>query len=126
MNSSVKTFLLKLTIFSIFTSSILFIWQKYAAERFQSDFMWLLWVFFFLSTAFIHYVLLSVAEKDPKRFVGYYLGITAMKLFGYLIIITIYALIQREAALGFTLWFMALYFLYSGFEVVMLLKHFKK
>jgi hypothetical protein len=66
-----------------------------------------------------------VADKDPKRFVGYYMGITAMKLFGYLIIITLYALLNRQAALGFTLIFMLLYLLYSGFEVVMLLKHFK-
>lgn len=88
--------------------------------------MLVLWVFFVLSTAFIHYVLVKVAEKDPKLFVGYFMVITAIKLFGYLIIITIYALIKREAALGFTLWFLLLYLLYSGFEVVMLMKHFKK
>jgi hypothetical protein len=74
----------------------------------------------------IHVFLVKVAEKDPKRFVGYYMGITAIKLFGYLTIITLYALLKREAALGFTLWFLVLYLLYSGFEVVMLLKHFKK
>lgn len=88
--------------------------------------MFALWVFFVASTAFIHYVLLTVSEKDPKRFVGYYLGITAIKLFGYLTIITAYALIKKEAALGFALWFLVLYLFYSGFEVVMLLKHFKK
>jgi hypothetical protein len=54
------------------------------------------------------------------------MGITAIKLFGYLIIITVYALLKKEAALGFTLWFLSLYLLYSGFEVVMLLKYLKK
>jgi uncharacterized membrane protein len=85
-----------------------------------------LWLFFVTTTFLIHAVLVKVAEKDPRRFVGYFMGITAIKLFGYLIIITIYALIEREAALGFTLWFLVLYLLYSGFEVVMLMKHFKK
>ncbi|MCW3103416.1 MAG: hypothetical protein JWO09_1856 [Bacteroidetes bacterium] len=85
-----------------------------------------LWFFFVGTTFLIHYVLVKVSEKDPKRFVGYFMGLTAIKLFGYLIIITVYALIKKEAALGFTLWFLVLYLLYSGFEVVMLLKYLKK
>ena len=123
---SIKPFLTKLSIFSLFTIALLFLWKTYASPRFQSDLLDVLWLFFVLSTAFIHYVLVKVADKDPKRFVGYFMGITAIKLFGYLIIITIYALLKKEAALGFTLWFLVLYLLYSGFEVVMLMKHFKK
>jgi hypothetical protein len=123
---SIRSFTIKLFIFSIFTVAILYVWKLYASVRFQSDLMLPLWVFFVLSTFFIHYILVKVSAKDPKRFVGYYMGITAMKLFGYLIIIVIYALLKREAALGFTLQFLALYLLYSGFEVVMLMKHFKK
>ncbi len=126
MSSTFKPFLLKLSFFSIVTLGFLLIWEQFASDRFQSDFMWALWFFFFASTAFIHYILISVSEKDPKRFIGFYLGITGIKLFAYLSIITAYALLKKEAALGFTLWFLVLYFLYSGFEVVMLLKQFKK
>ena len=126
MTSSIKSFSIKLFIFSIFTLGLLFLWKAYASERFQTNLTWLLWGFFVLSTAFIHYILIRVAEKDPKKFVGYFMGITAIKLFGYLIIITLYALLKREAALGFTLLFLVLYLLYSGFEVVMLMKQFKK
>lgn len=123
---SLKPFSIKLFIFSLFSLLILLLWKQFASERFQSDLMIPLWFFFILSTALIHYVLVKVNQKDPKRFVGYFMGITAIKLFGYLIIITIYALLKKEAALGFTLWFLVLYLLYSGFEVVMLLKHLKK
>lgn len=123
---SFKPFYIKLAIFSFFTFLILLLWRNYAADRFQSDFMYSLLIFFVLITMIIHVFLVKIAEKDPKRFVGYYMGITAIKLFGYLTIITLYALLKREAALGFTLWFLVLYLLYSGFEVVMLLKHFKK
>lgn len=123
---SIRSFSLKLFIFSFFTVALLYLWKLYASERFQSDLMLPLWLFFVISTFLIHYILVKVSEKDPKRFVGYYMGITAMKLFGYLIIIVIYALLKREAALGFTLLFLVLYLLYSGFEVVMLMKHFKR
>jgi len=126
MTSSLKSFYIKLSIFSIFTVGLLFLWNAYASLRFQSNLMGVLWVFFVLSTAYIHYILVKVSDKNPKNFVGYFMGITAIKLFGYLIIITAYALIKKEAALGFTLWFLVLYLLYSGFEVVMLMKHFKR
>jgi uncharacterized membrane protein len=65
-------------------------------------------------------------QKKPKTFVGYFMAITGIKLFAYLIIITVYALVVGKAALGFVLWFLVLYLLYSGFEVVMLMKHLKK
>jgi len=124
--SSLRSFFFKLSLFSAFTLAVLLIWEFYAAERFQSSLMWPLWMFFVVTTALIHYVLVKVAQKDPKLFVGYFMGITAIKLFGYLIILTIYGLLKREAALGFTLLFLLLYLLYSGFEVVMLMRHFKK
>jgi hypothetical protein len=123
---ALKSFAIKLSLFSLFTLILLFCWEHFASARFQSGLMLPLWLFFVVTTFLIHYVLVKVAEKDPKRFVGYFMGITAIKLFGYLIIITIYALLKKEAALGFTLWFLALYLLYGGFEVVMLMKHFKK
>jgi hypothetical protein len=126
MSASFRSFLVKISIFSVFTFGLLYIWQTYFTARFQSSLMVVLWLFFVLSTIFIHYILIKVAETKPKLFVGYFMGITGIKLFGYLIIITIYGLLKREAALGFTLWFLVLYLLYSGFEVVMLLKHLKK
>ncbi|HEX8515215.1 MAG TPA: hypothetical protein VF868_03375 [Bacteroidia bacterium] len=124
--TNIRSFALKLAIFSLFTLAVFFLWKQFAAERFQSDYMLPLWAFFILTTFMIHYILVRADHKDPKRFVGYFMGITAIKLFGYLIIITVYALIVGKAALGFTLWFLVLYLLYSGFEVVMLMKHLKK
>jgi hypothetical protein len=123
---SLKSFTFKLLVFSFFTLSLLFLWKQYASDRFQSSLMIPLWLFFVITTALIHYILLKADAKDPKRFVGYFMGITAIKLFGYLTIITVYALLKKEAALGFTMCFLVLYLLYSGFEVVMLMKHLKK
>ncbi|MBL7883752.1 MAG: hypothetical protein JNL69_06760 [Bacteroidia bacterium] len=124
--SSNKPFFKQLSIFSIFTLGILLLWNQFASERFQSNLTWLIWLFFIATTTLIHLFLVKSTEKDPKKFVVNFMLVTAIKLFGYLILILIYALIKREAALGFTVFFLAMYLLYSGFEVFTLLRHFRK
>jgi len=126
MTSSLKSFFVQLTLFSIFTLGILLLVQHYASIRFQTDLFWLIWLFFIATTSLIHLVLIKAAKQDPKKFVLYFMGITGFKLFGYLIIIIAYGLLNRENATGFIMCFLLSYFLYSGFEVVTLLKHLKK
>ena len=71
-------------------------------------------------------VLIKGAKQDPKKFINLFMGITAIKLFGYLVIILTYGLLNRDGAQGFIVCFLLNYFLYSGFEVVTLIKHLKK
>lgn len=125
MKPSLKPFFIQLSVFSVFTIGVLIAWQRFAVPRFQTEHAWFIWGFFVLSTCFIHLVLMRAVET-PKKFIYYFMGITGIKLFAYLMIILIYALIRREAALGFTLVFLIMYFLYTGLEVFALLKHFKK
>lgn len=126
MTTSLKSFFVQLTLFSIFTLGILLLVQHYASIRFQTDLFWLIWLFFIATTSLIHLVLTKAAKQDPKKFVLYFMGITGFKLFGYLIIIIAYGLLNRDNATGFIMCFLLSYFLYSGFEVVTLLKHLKK
>lgn len=123
---SKKSFFLQLSIFSLLTLGVLILWNQYASARFQSNLTWAIWAFFVLTTAVIHLFLVGTSEKEPKKFVVNFMLATAIKLFGYLIIILVYALIKREAAMGFTVFFLTMYLLYSGFEVFALLKHFRK
>lgn len=125
MNASLKSFFIQLSVFSVFTIGVLLAWQRFASPRFQTEHAWFIWGFFVLTTSFIHMVLMRVMET-PKKFIYYFMGITGIKLFAYLTIILIYALLRREAALGFTIFFLVMYFLYTALEVVALLKHFKK
>lgn len=55
-----------------------------------------------------------------------FMAVTGLRLLGYLLIILIYAVLKREAALGFTLLFLLMYFLFSAFEVMTLLRLFRK
>ncbi len=121
-----RSFFLQLGIFSLFTLTVLLLWNQYASLRFQSNLTWGIWGFFILTTALIHLFLVSTSEKEPKKFVVNFMLVTAVKLFGYLIIILVYALLKREAAMGFTIFFLTMYLLYSGFEVFALLEHFRK
>lgn len=126
MPASLKTFFIQLALFSIVTSGVLLLWEQFASRRFQTDLGWLIWLFFIFVTAFIHIVLVKAAEASPRKFITYFMALTGMKLLGYLMIILIYALFKGKAALGFIILFLVLYFLYSFFEVITLLKHFKK
>jgi hypothetical protein len=121
-----RSFLVRLLIFSAFTHLLIFAWVKLLPARFQTSSLVLVWGFFVLTTALIHYILSKAAERDPKKFVGYFMGITAVKLFGYLLVIIAYAMIRKEGALGFILWFLVMYLFYTVFEVIMLMRHLKK
>ncbi len=123
---SFKAFFIKLAVFSIIVLGILMLFEHFASVHFQSNLYWVILLFFVLTTALIHVVLINAADRDPKKFVNYYMGITALKLFAYLIIILVYGLAQRDTAQGFIICFLITYFLYSGFEVATLMKHFKK
>jgi hypothetical protein len=105
---------------------VLYFWQQYASLRFQTDLGWLLWGFFIIVTALIHIVLVKSSEQSPRKFITNFMALSGAKLFVYLMVIVIYALLKGKAALGFVILFLVLYFLYSIFEVVTLLKHFKK
>lgn len=124
--ASLRSFFIQLSLFSILTLGVLLCWQNVVSARFQTDLMWFIWLFFILSTAFIHVVLVKAAERNSKNFVMYFMAITGLKLFVYLIIIIAYALLKRETALGFSFCFLLMYFFYSIFEVITLIKHFKK
>lgn len=126
MNFTLRSFLPRLLVFSFFCAGISLAWQQYASPRFQTDMVWAIFAFFVLVTSAIHMILMRAAAESPRKFVVMFMAITGLKLFGYLIILLIYAFLKREAALGFILFFLVMYFLYTAFEVITLLKHFKK
>lgn len=126
MLSTFRPFFIKLALFSIVIFGILHAWQHFASVNFQTKIYWVVLLFFIITTALIHIVLVRAAAQDPKKFVTYFMGMTAMKLFVYLIIILAYGLSNRETAQGFIICFLITYFFYSVFEVVTLMRHFKK
>lgn len=76
-------------------------------------------------TLLMHRYLLMVTDGKPNAFINRFLMMTTVKLLGYLGVITVYALVNRDDAVPFTVTFLVYYIIYSVFEVVALLKHLK-
>jgi F0F1-type ATP synthase assembly protein I len=85
-------------------------------EYFDSIYVLLL-AFNLFITYFVLKTLFNTYNKAPKRFNNTYLLFLPIKFIVYIIIFIIYILVNRENAIPFTVVFMLLYFLYSGFEV---------
>lgn len=124
MNKELTSFGVKLSIFSVIAFAIIYFLQQ--TSYFNSSLYWLVWLFFICSTLFIHIILTKAAQQSGQQFIRTFMGLTAIKLFGYLIIIVVYAFLRKQSALPFTLCFLLMYFLYSAFEVITLYKYLRK
>jgi len=123
MNKELTSFFTKLGIFSAITFVIIYFLQQ--SIYFKSSLYWLVWLFFIFSTVVIH-VLLTKAQQSPQKFIRTFMGLTALKLFAYLLILVVYALLRKQSAMPFIFCFLLMYFLYTPFEVIMLFKQLKK
>lgn len=126
MQNSSQQFFIKLILFSAIVFGVLYLLQYMQVSYFKTRWYWLICLFFMITTATIHVVLMNMAAQSPQKFVRAFMGLTAVKLFGYASIITVYALLRKQAALGFALTFLVAYFLFSAFEVVVLYKQLRK
>lgn len=75
-------------------------------------------VFFFLSSAAMHALVGTASKDNPRRFPTYFMGITGLKMFLYLVVIGLYALLLRDLAIPFTLAFMFFYLAFTTLEVI--------
>jgi len=99
--------------------------MSYLKDYFHPLF-WFVLIFFVLTTFAFHYGLIKSCKGDPKLFFRYYLAATTLKLFGYVIIIIAYALINRNQAVPFIVTFLILYLFYLTFEVIFSYKVLRK
>ena len=124
MLSEFLSFFKKLLVFSGLVGTGIFFCTHLLPQRYISGAIWFLFVFFIFTTAFIHYLLLSASKKKPQHFVRAFMAATSIKLFIYLLLITLYSFFNSSQAISFVLSFLILYLLYTAFEVATLMKHF--
>lgn len=113
-----KKFLLQSTILTvavIIAGAILY--TTLLAEYYKSVLLFAV-LFFFVATNLIHSFLLKIAVKSGSRFSSHYMAISFFKMFFYLLVAVIYALINREFAKIFLANFLVLYVIYTTFEVI--------
>ena len=121
-----KVFFLKLLLFTVCVSVLLFCWNFYSRPEFHDTVSWYILTFFALSTGLVHFLLIRSADRNPKAFVNQFMGLTAMKLFAYLTFLIIIFLADRDHARAVALYFLAMYLLFTVFEVSSLYCKLKK
>lgn len=75
-------------------------------------------IFFYIATNLVHAFLLKIAEKSGTKFTSQYMAVSFLKMFAYLALAVIYALLNREYAKIFLVNFLVMYAIYTTFEVM--------
>ena len=125
MNKKYRRFTLRLIILSLITGLAAFLLSMVLPGGIITmSYPWLI-LLFIVVTALVHYVLLRITELNPRKFVGYFMLATSLKLLVYLIVVFIYVFTVKTGILQFILAFFALYIIYTVFEVVTILSQTK-
>lgn len=118
-----KRFYFQFTLFVFVLGTLVTGWNYVAPEAYKLIDIWIAFVVLILATLGVHFYLVKAQKKSASKFMNAFLGATVMKLFLYLILILVYALVKRESAFNFSLGFLSLYLFFSSFEVFSLLRH---
>ncbi len=121
-----KKFLSQLFLFALFVSIIDLCWIRFMPIEKHIPHIWLMIGFFTAITALFHFLSINASKGKPQAFIRYYMGSTAIRFFLYIMIIIAYRFYDKSTLIPFSIGFMAHYFLFTMFEVPILLKELKK
>jgi hypothetical protein len=125
MKKKYRQFIIRLTMLSLIAGLTAYLLSLFLPDGIITRaYPWLIFLFFVI-TALVHYVLLRITELNPRKFVGYFMLATTLKLLNYLIVIIIYVFIVKTGVLPFILAFFTLYIIYTVFEVATILSQTK-
>lgn len=121
-----KNFLVKLFLFALVISAIDFCWIRFMPVAKHIPHVWMMIAFFVLMTASFHFLAINQSKGKPQGFIRFYMGSSALRMFLYVMIIVAYRFYDLPTLIPFAIGFMAHYFLFTAFEVPVLLKELKK
>jgi len=122
MNSDFLKFLRKSTIvsFILFAAGVI-LFKFFIPDFYQAVFPFLLLLFYLLSLI-LQYSLYKIAAMNMRRFSGWFMFVTMMKLFVLIIFSFIYILANKGGAIAFIAVFFFLYIVFSVLEIHDILK----
>lgn len=92
-------------------------------QDWQQTLSWYILVYFIIVTAISHIGLERTTKARPQVFVRYYMASTSIRLLAHLIVIISYAALNQPNARFFIITFMIMYFVFTVFEVVYVMKN---
>jgi hypothetical protein len=112
----VRNFRLQLAATSIIAAVTYLLGFIIPAKWFFNSYVWIDLLFVLVTYSF-HLGLVKSHSKGGKHFIRYYIGATGAKLFFFLMLIIVYALLNKEEAVSYALAFFYFYFIFTVFEV---------
>jgi len=126
MNQQFHVFVIRLFIFTLIISLLGFVVFYFLPANFYTPAFPFLLVFFAAVTLIVHKLILKGLEKRQSKFVNYFMLTTFIKMFFFLFVMIIYALINRDDAIRFIVIYFILYLFYTVFDVVSIFQTIKK
>jgi hypothetical protein len=122
MRSAYLNFMKKLIIYTLAVAAASYVILYFLPDSYISPTLPYQFIFFFALTVLIHRILLKTMVNRSRNFVNIFMLLTFFKLMFLLTVVLVYIFLNREDAVQFTIAFLVLYFLFTGFEVVQSLK----
>jgi len=120
-----KDFLIKLFLFSLIIGVGDYCWNNYMSPRLFVPNLQMIFVFFVAMTLLFHLVTLKAASGRAQDFIRFYMGSTAIRMVLCVTTVLAYNFIDKPTVIPFALAFLAHYFLFTIFEVALLLNSLK-
>ena len=119
----VPKYVFRLIVFSIVITAVVLVLQQVMPVQYVSPALPYIVLFFFVITLFTLYILLrDQAKKEAKKFVSSYMLSRIIKFMSCLIFLLVYFIVNKEDRWQFAISFIIIYFLFSGFEVIVMKK----
>lgn len=116
-----KKYLINLSVLVVVLATIIFLLAGKLAD-WQQSICWYILAYFIIITAVSHLGLERSTKARPQVFVRYYMASTSIRLLAHLIVIVSYGMFNPSNAKFFIITFMILYFVFTIFEVVYVMR----
>lgn len=118
----IKKFSFRIILFSAIIAGLTVLFQ-WLFPQYASPALPFIVLFFFIITMLTMFIVLRDDKgREAKKFVSSYMLSRVIKLLSCLVFLLVYVLVKKEDAMRFAIAFLAIYFLYSIFEVFLLKK----
>lgn len=113
-----KRFIIQSTILTIIVFILGTVVYSTFLQRYYLSILPFTVLFFYIVTNLVHAYLLKIAVQSGSRFTSQYMAVSFLKMFFYLAVAIVYALINREYAKIFLGNYLLLYATFTTFEVL--------
>ncbi len=121
-----KSFIAKLAPYSFFIALADFLWNNFMEPKYLIPQVWFIFGFFIVLTISFHFFILNASKGRPQQLITSYMASSALRMILCLIVIIAYRFIDKTGIIPFAVAFILHYFLFTIFEVTLLLRHFRK